>query len=142
MGPPDGSPKNIFIKVKQDSFVSILLRKILSRTTLLKSFLRNSGIDSLNKRMTCNQLLVKISIFILIIVSPRQRDKPVAHEVKNQHLGDRAAHILGVVMEVLLEDLPTLFQFIFQQGPECVRPLFVDPLPLQHLLTLMEVKQI
>ena len=91
--------------------------------------------------MTCNQLLVKVSIFILIIISLRQQDKPVAHEVSHWRFGDSAAHILGVVMEVLLEDLPTLFQVIFRQGPECVRPFFVDPLSFQNLLTLMEVKK-
>ena len=57
--------------------------------------------------MMWNQLLVKISIFILIIIILRQEDKPVAHEVSNQGLGDSAAQILGVVMEVLSEDLPT-----------------------------------
>ena len=84
--------------------------------------------DSLNDRMTCNQLLVKISIFVLIIIILRQQDKPVAHEVSNRRIGDSAAHILGVVMEVLSEDLPTLFQVILQQGPECVRQFFVDPM--------------
>ena len=29
-------------------------------------------------------------------------------------------------------DLPTLFQVIFRQGPECVRPFLVDPLSLQQ----------
>ena len=98
--------------------------------------------ESLDDSMMCNQLLVKISIFILIIIILRQQDKPVAHEVSNRRLGDSAAHILGVVMEVLSEDLPTLFQVIFRQRPECVRPFLVEPLSLQQLLTLMEVKQI
>ena len=68
--------------MKQDSVVTIYLRMFLSRTTLLKSFLRDSGMNSSDNGMTCNQLLVKISIFILIIIILRQRDKPVAHEVK------------------------------------------------------------
>ena len=62
--------------------------------------------------MTCNQMLVKVSIFILIIISLRRQDKPVAHEVNNRRFGDSAAHILGVVMEVISKDLPTLFQVI------------------------------
>ena len=91
---------------------------------------------------TCNQLLVKVSIFILVVIILRKRDEPVAHEVSNRRLGDDAAHILGVIMEVLSEDLPTLFQVIFQQGPECVRPFLVDTLSLQQLLNLMEIKQV
>ena len=78
-----------------------------------RRFFLHSGMDSLDDRMTCNQLLVKISIFIHIIIILRQWDKPVAHEVRKWCLGDSAAHILGVVMEVLSEDLPTLFQVIF-----------------------------
>ena len=128
--------------MKQDSVVTIYLRTLLYRTTLFKSFLRDSGINSLYDRMTYNQLLVKVSIFILVVIIIRQRDKPVTHEVSNRRLGDGAAHILGVVMEVLSEDLPTLFQVIFRQGPECVCLFLVDPLSLQQLLTLMEVKQI
>ena len=93
--------------------------------------------EILDDGVTCNQLLVKVSIFIL-----RQRDEPFAHEVSNRHLGDGAAHILGVVMEVLSENLSTLFQVIFRQGPECIRPFLVDPLSLQQFLTLMEVKKI
>ena len=69
--------------MKQESVVTIYLRTLLSRTTLLKSFLRDSGMDSLDYRMTCNQLLVKISILILLIIILRQWDKPVAHEVRN-----------------------------------------------------------
>ena len=86
----------------------------------------------LDDGVTCNQLLIKVGIFILNVIILRQRDDPVAHEVSNRRLGDGAAHILGVVMEVLSEDLPTLFQIIFQQRPECVRPLLVDPLSLQQ----------
>ena len=95
----------------------------------------------LDERMTCNQLLVKVSIFILVVIILRQQDKPITHEVSNWRLGDGAAHVLGVVMEVLSEDLPTLFQVIFRQGLECVRQFLVDPLSLQQLLTLMEVKK-
>ena len=95
---------------------------------MLESFLCDRGMDSLDDMMTCNQLLVKVSIFVLIIIILRQRDKPVAHEVSNRRLGDSTAQILGVVMEALSEDLPTLFQVIFRQGPECVRPFLVDPL--------------
>ena len=98
--------------------------------------------DILDDGVTCNQLLVKVSIFILFVIILRQQDEPVAHELSNQRLGDGAAHILSVIMEVLSEDLPTLFQVVFRQGPECVSPLFVDPLSLQQLLTLMEVKQV
>ena len=128
--------------MKQDSVVTIYLGALLSRTTLFKSFLRDSGMDSLDDGVACNQLLVKVSIFILVIIILRQRDKPVTHEVSNRRLGDGAAHILGVVMEVLSEDLPTLFQVIFRQGAKCVRPFLFEPLSLQQLLTLMEVKQI
>ena len=128
--------------MKQDSVVTIYLGMLLSRTTIFKSFLRNSGMDSLDDGMMCNQLLVKVSIFILVVIILRQQDEPVAHEVSNWRLGDGAAHILGVVMEVLSEDLPTIFQVIFRQGPECVRLLFVDTLSLQQFLTLMEFKQI
>ena len=144
MGPPAGFSKNRYLKVKQESVVTIYPRTLLSRTTLLNSFFRYSGMDSLDDRMTCNQMLVKISIFILIliIIILRQRDKTVAHEVSTWRLGDSATQILGVVMEVLSEDLPTLFQVIFRQGPECVRPFFVDPLSFQQLLTLIEVKLI
>ena len=39
-------------------------------------------------------------------------------------------------------DRDEVFQVIFQQGPECVRPLLVEPLSLQQLLILMEVKQV
>ena len=67
----------------------------------------------LDDGVTCNQLLVKVSIVILVVVILRQRDEPVAHEVSNLRLGDGAAHILCVVTEVLSEDLPTLFQVIF-----------------------------
>ena len=128
--------------MKQESVVTIYLRTLLSGTTLLNIFLRDSGMDNLDDRMTCNQLMVKISIFILIIIILRQRYKPVAHEVRNWRLGDSAAHILGVVMEVLSEDLPTLFQVILQQGPECVHPFLVDLLSFQQLLTLMVFKKI
>ena len=86
----------------------------------------------LNDGVTCNQLLIKVGIFILVVFILRQQDEPVAHEVSNRRLGDGAAHILGVVMEVLSEDLPTLLQVIFRQGPECVLPFLVDPLPLQE----------
>ena len=113
MGPPAGFPKNRFRKVKLDSVVRIYLRKLLPRTNLLEIFLSDSDIDNLNNMMTCNQLLVKVSIFILIIIILRQRDKPVVHEVSNQLFGDSADNILGVVMEVLSEDLPNLFWVIF-----------------------------
>ena len=73
----------------------------------------------------------EVSIFILGVIILRQQGEPVAHEVSNWRLGDGTAHILGVVMEVLSEDLPTLFRVILQQGHECVRPFFVDPLSLQ-----------
>ena len=128
--------------MKQDSIVTIYLGVLLSRTTPFKSFLRDSGMDSLYDGVACNQLLVKVSIFILIVIILSQRDEPVAHEVSNRRLGDGAAHILGVVMEFLSKDLPTLFQVILRQGPECVRPFLFDPLSLQQLLTLMEVKKI
>ena len=113
MGPPAGFSKNRFLKVKQDSVVTIYLGALLYRTTLFKSFLRDSGMYSLDDGVTCNQLLVKISILILVFIILRQPDEPVVHEVSNWRLGDGAAHILGVVMEVLSEDLPTLFQVIF-----------------------------
>ena len=116
--------------MKQDSAVTIYLRTIISRTTIFESFLRGGGMDILDNRMTCNQLLVKISIFILVIIILRQQDNLVAHEVSNWRLGDSAAHILSVVMEVLSKDLPTLFQVIFRQDTECVRPFLVDPLSL------------
>ena len=128
--------------MKQDSVITIYLGALLSRTNLFKSFLRDSGMDSLDDRMTCNQLLVKVSIFILIVIILRQPDAPVAHEVRNWCLGDSDAHILCVIMEVLSEDLPTPFQVISRQRPECVCPLLVDLLYLQPLLTLMEVKQV
>ena len=131
MGPPDGFSKNRFLKVKQDSVVTIYPGALLSRTTLFKSFLRDSGMDSLDDGLACNQLLVKVSIFILVVIIFRQRDEPVANEVSNRRLGDGAAHILVVVMEFLSEGLPTLFQVIFRQGPECVRPFLVHPLALQ-----------
>ena len=35
-----------------------------------------------------------------------------------------------VSFEAMSEDIPTLFQVIFRQGPECVRPFLVDPLTL------------
>ena len=128
--------------MKQDSVVTIYLGALLSRTTLFKSFLRDSGMAILDDGVTCNQLLIKVSIFILVFIILRQRDEPVAHEVSNRRLGDGAAHILGVFMEVLYEDLPTPFQVILRQGPECVRPFLVDPLSLQQFLTLMEVEQV
>ena len=128
--------------MKQDSVVTIYLGTLLSRTTLSKSLLCDSGMDSYDDGVTCNQLLVKVSIFILVVIILRQWDESVAHEVKNQRLGDGAAHILGVVMEGLSEDLPTLFQVILRQEPECVHPFLVDQLSLQQLLTLMEFKQI
>ena len=115
MGKPAGFSKKIFEEVKQDSVVTIYLGALLSRTTIFKSFLRDSGMEILDDRMTCNQLLFKISIFILIVIILRQQDKPAAHEVSNRRLGDSAVHILGVVMEVLSEDLPTLFQVIFDR---------------------------
>ena len=87
---------------------------------------------SMDDGVTCNQLLIKVSIFILIVIILRKQDEPVAHEVGNRCLGYGAAHILGVVMEVLSEELPTPFQVIFQQGPECVRPFLFDPLSLQQ----------
>ena len=74
--------------------------------------------DSLDDEVTCNQLLVKVSIFILVVIILRQRYEPVAHEVSNRRLGDGVVHSLGVIMEVLSEDLPTIFQVIFRQGPE------------------------
>ena len=106
------------------------------------SFLLDSGMDSLDDGVTCNQLLAKVSILIHVVIILKQRDESVTHEVSNQRLGDGAAHILGVVMKVLSEDLTTLFKVIFRQGPEFVCPLLVDPLSLRQLLTLMEVKQI
>ena len=118
--------------MKQDSVVTIYLGALLSRTTIFKSFLRDIGMDSLDDGVTCNQLLIKVSIFILVVIILRQWDEPVAHEVSNWRLGDGAAHILGVVMEVLSDDLPTLFRVIFRQGPECVRPFLVGPLFLQQ----------
>ena len=99
--------------MKQDSVVTIYLGELLSRTTLFKIFLCNIGMASLYDGVTCNQLLIKVSIFILVVIILRQRDNPVAHEVRNWRLGDVTMHILGVVMEVLSEDLPTLFQVIF-----------------------------
>ena len=96
--------------------------------------------DSLDDGMACNKMLVKVSILIRVLLILRQMDELVAHEVSNRRLGDGAAHILGVVMEVLSEVLLTLFQVIFRQGPECVRPFLVDLLSLPQLLTLMEVK--
>ena len=116
MGPPAGFPKNRFINVKQDSVVSIYLRTLLPRTTLLESFLHNNGTDSLNNMITCNQLLVKVSILILIIISLRQQGNTVAHEASNRRFGDSDTHILGVVMEFLSEDLPTLFPGHFPTG--------------------------
>ena len=77
--------------MKQYSVVTIYLRTLISLTTLLKSFLHDRSMDSLDDRMTCNQLLVKISIFILIIIILMQRDKPVVNEVRNWRLGDSAA---------------------------------------------------
>ena len=68
---------------------------------------------SLDYGVTFNQMLIKISIFILVVIILRQQGEPVAHEVSNLRLGDGAAHILCVVTEVLSEDLPTLFQVIF-----------------------------
>ena len=68
---------------------------------------------SLDDGVTCNQLLVKVSIFILVVIILRQRYEPVAHELSNRRLGDGAAHIIGLIMEILSEDLPTLFQVIF-----------------------------
>ena len=128
--------------MKQDSVVTIYLGALLSRTTLFKSLPRDSGMGSLDDGVKYNQLLVKVSILILVIIILRQQDDPVVHEVSNWRLGDGAAHILGVIMEVLPEDLPNLFQVILRQGPECVRPFLVGPLSLQQLLTLMEVKQV
>ena len=104
--------------MKQDSVVTIYLGALLSRTTIFKSFLRESGMDSLYKGVTCNQLLVKVSIFTLVVIILRQQDEPVTHEVSNRLLGDSAAHILLVVIKVLSEDLPTLFQVISRQRPE------------------------
>ena len=78
--------------------------------------------DRLYDGVMYNQLLVKVSIFILVVIILSQRDEPVAHEVSNRRLGDGAAHILRVVMKILSEDLPTLFQVLFRQGPECVSP--------------------
>ena len=83
------------------------------KTTIFKTFLRDSGMDSLDDGVTYNQLLVKVSIFILVVVILRKQDDPVAHEVSNRRVGDSAVHILRVVMKVLSEDLPTLFQVIF-----------------------------
>ena len=97
---------------------------------------------SLDDGVMCNQLLVKVSIFILVVIILRQWDELVVHEVSNLRLYDGAAHILGVIMEVLLEEPSTLFQVIFQQVHACVCPLLVDPLSLQQFLTLMEVKQV
>ena len=114
--------------MKQDSVVTIYLRTLLSRTTIFKSFLRKSGMDSLDDGVTCNQRMVKVSIFILVVIILRQQDEPVAHELINRLLDESAAHILGVIMKVLSEDLPTLFQVIFRQGTECVRLFLVDPL--------------
>ena len=57
--------------------------------------------ESLDDGMTCNQLLVKVSILILVVIILSQRDEPFAHELSNRRLGDNAAHILGVLMEVL-----------------------------------------
>ena len=99
--------------MKQDSVVTIYLGSLLSRTTIFKSFLRDSGMDILDDGVTCNKLLIKVSIFILVVIILRQQDEPFAHEVSNRRLGDGAANILGVIMEVLSEDLLTLFQFIF-----------------------------
>ena len=137
MGQPAGFSKNRFSKVKQDSVVTIYLGALLSRTTIFKSFLCDSGMDSLDDGVMYNQLLVKVIILILVVIILRQMDELVAHEASNRRLGDGAVHILGVVMEVL-----SLFQVIFQQGPECIRPFIVDPLSLQQLTTLMEVKQV
>ena len=69
--------------------------------------------DGLDDGVACNQLMIEVGIFILVVIILRQRDEPVAHEVSNRRLGDGAAHILGVVMGVLSEDLPTLLQVIF-----------------------------
>ena len=68
--------------------------------------------DSLDDKVRCDQLLVKVSIFILVVIILRQWDEPVAHEVSNRGLGDGAVHILGVIIIVLSEDHPTLFQLI------------------------------
>ena len=118
--------------MKQDSVVTIYLGALLSRTTLFKSFLHKIGMAGLDDGVACNWLLIEVGIFILIVIILRQRDEPVMHEVSNRRLGDGAAHILGVVMEVLPEDLPTLIQVIFRQGPKCVQPLLVDPLSLKQ----------
>ena len=128
--------------MKQDSVVTIYLGALLSRTTILKSFLRDSSMASLDDGVKFNQLLIKVIILILVVIILRQQDELVAHEVSNRRLGDGATHILGVVMKVLSEDLPTLFQVIFRQGPECVLPFLVELLPLQQLLTHMEVEQV
>ena len=117
--------------MKQDSVVTIYLGALISRTTLFKSFLRDIGMAGLDDGVTCNKLLIKVGIFILVVFILSQWDEPVAHEVSNRRLGDGAAHILGVVMKVLSEDLRTLLQVIFRQGPKCVRPFLVDPLSLQ-----------
>ena len=127
--------------MKQDSVVTIYLGELLSRTNLFKSFIWDIVVASLYDGVMYNQLLIKVSIFILIVIILMQRDEPVVHEVSNRRLDDGAAYILSVVMEVLSEDLPTLFQVIFRQGPECVCPFLVEPLSLQQYLTLMEVKQ-
>ena len=118
--------------MKQDSVVAIYLGALISMTTLFKSFLYDSGMASLDDGVTCNKMLIKVSIFILVVIILRKRDEPVAHEVSNRRLGDGAAHILGVVVEVLSEDLPTLLQVVLRQGPECDRPFLVDPLSLQE----------
>ena len=102
--------------MKQDSVVTIYLEALFSRTTLFKSFLCDSGMASLDDGVTCNKLLIKVSIFILVVIILRQQDEPFAHEINNWRLGDGAAHILGVVMEVLSEDLPTLFSGHFPTG--------------------------
>ena len=130
MGQPAGFSKNRFSEVKQDSVVIIYLGALIYRTTIFKIFLCNSGMASLDDGVTCNQLLIKVSIFILVVTILRQQDDPAAHEVSNRRLGDGAAHILGVVMKVLSEDLPTLFQVISLQWHECFRPFLVEPLSL------------
>ena len=57
--------KNRFGKVKQDIVVTIYLGALLSGTTIFNNVLRDSGMASLDDRVTCNQMLVKVSIFIL-----------------------------------------------------------------------------
>ena len=52
----------------------------------------------LDDGVTCNQLLIKVSIFILVVIIRRKQDEPDAHELSNWCLGDSAAHILGVVI--------------------------------------------